>query len=88
MTDKIVDHKEVGTDTDLRLNEWIRDEGMTPLTPLTLVVKGSVAGAHEGRLVRNGEVLGDVTQDINTMGRVHIEHIKIPYIILENPRLG
>jgi hypothetical protein len=32
VTDKIVDHEEVETGTDRRLNEWIRDEGMTPLT--------------------------------------------------------
>ena len=58
------------------------------MTPLTLVVKGSVAGAHKGRLVRNGEVLGEVTQDISAMGRIHIEHVKTPHIILKNPRLG
>jgi hypothetical protein len=88
VTDKTVDHKEVGTDIDRRLNEWIRDEGMTPLTPLTLVVIEIVIGAHKGCLVRNREVLGEVTQDINAMGRVHIEHVKTPHIILENPRLG
>ena len=88
MTDKTVDHEEVRTGTDRRLNEWIRDEGMTPLTPLTLVVIENVIGTHEGHLVRNGEVLGKVTQDINAMGHVHIEHVKTPHIILENPRLG
>jgi hypothetical protein len=61
---------------------------MTPLTPLTLVVIESITGAHKGRLVRNREVLGEVTQDINAMGRVHIEHVKTPHIILENLRLG
>ena len=59
VTDKTVDHEEVGTGTDRRLNEWIRDEGMTPLTPLTLVVIENVIGAHEGRLVRNGEVISE-----------------------------
>jgi hypothetical protein len=91
VTDKIVDHGEVGTGTDRRRNEWIRNEGMTPqihLTPLTLVVIESMTGTHEGRLVRNGEVLGEVTQDINAMGCIHIEHVKTPHIILEIPRLG
>jgi hypothetical protein len=61
---------------------------MTPLTPLTLVVIESVIGAHEERLVRNREVLGEVTQDINAMGCIHIEHVKTPHIILKNLRLG
>ena len=55
---------------------------------LGLVVIESVIGAHKGRLIRNGEVLGKVTQDINAMGHVHIEHVKTPHIILENLRLG
>jgi hypothetical protein len=38
--------------------------------------------------VRDEEVLGAMTQDTNAMERVHIEHVKIPHIILENPRLG
>ena len=58
---RIVDHKEVGTDTDQGLNKWIRDEGMTPLTPLTLASKGSVADAQKGHLVEYKEALGEVT---------------------------